>query len=291
MARRADAHIHLFRPGFVAVLPEDCRRLQPDEVTLYQALAARHGVEQALIVGFEGEPWAAGNNSYLARLAADQSWIRPVAFVTDIKGLDVATLEKWLTDGFVGVSMYLFDESKLSALRHVSDEVWSWLARQHWLVSINSKGERWLTWNEILERHPQLTLLISHLGLPRAVATAPAAESARNELDAVCSLARFPAVYVKLSGFYALTEPAYAYPHRAAWPYVDVLREAFGTSRLLWGSDYSPSLEWLSFPQTLGLLAEMPFLTDTDRQGIEGENLLSLLDRVPRHMGSLGSAT
>ena len=82
---------------------------------------------------------------------------------------------------------------------------------------------------------------------------------------------------VKLSGFYALTTPGYEYPHQAAWPYVEELLEAFGATRLLWGSDFSPSLEWLSFPQTFGLFGHMPFLSEAERRLIEGENLLTLL--------------
>jgi L-fuconolactonase len=282
MARRVDAHMHLFRPGFVAELPEDCRRVQPDEVTLYQALAKRHGVDQALVVGYEGAPWAAGNNRYVAALAAQHAWIRPLAYVNDLRALDVATLHGWLGAGFVGLSMYLFDEPVLSSLSHVPADVWTWLVRQQWLISVNSQGEHWLAWNATLERHPELTVLVSHLGLPRAVATAPSAEIARAELGTVCSLARFPNVYVKLSGFYALAEPAYDYPHQATWPYVEVVNDAFGTGRLLWGSDFAPSLEWLSFPQTLGVLAEMSFFTEADRECIEGENLSALLDRLPR---------
>jgi predicted TIM-barrel fold metal-dependent hydrolase len=60
---------------------------------------------------------------------------------------------------------------------------------------------------------------------------------------------------------------------------VEVLLEEFGASRLLWGSDFAPSLEWVSYPQTLGLLAEMPFLDEPGRRRIEGENLLALLGR------------
>ena len=93
-------------------------------------------------------------------------------------------------------------------------------------------------------------------------------------------LARFPRTHVKLSGFYALSQPGYAYPHRAAWPYVQVLADAFSTKRLLWGSDFTPSLGLLSFPQTVGLFAEMPFLSGDDRQRIEGANLARLLGQV-----------
>ena len=36
---------------------------------------------------------------------------------------------------------------------------------------------------------------------------------------------------VKLSGFYALTTPSHAYPHTAAFGYVQRLLEAFGAER------------------------------------------------------------
>jgi predicted TIM-barrel fold metal-dependent hydrolase len=237
------------------------------------------GIEQALVVGYEGAPWAAGNNRYLAEQVAIHSWIKPVAYVSDPARLDERALAGWQKDRFVGVSMYLFGDD-VSALEPVSDEVWAWIARKHWLVSVNSTGEHWTAWVPILERHPELTLLVSHLGLPNPVTDAPDMTTARHELATVCSLAHYAGVHVKLSGFYALTKPGYGYPHRAAWPYVEVLLEAFGSSRLLWGSDYSPSLEWVSFPQTYALLDDMPLLNEADRRRIEGENLLALLARV-----------
>jgi L-fuconolactonase len=280
MAKRADAHLHFFRPGYIASLPESCRRVQPDEVTLYAALARQHDIAQALAVGFEGQPWAAGNNRYLAELAAAHDWIRPAAFVHDPASLSVAMLESLARDRFVGLSLYLLDDRVLEALGRAPDEAWAWLARRRWLISVNSRGERWAAWAPILERHPGLRLLVSHLGLPPAAEHAPDEAAARRALGAVLGLARFGGVRVKLSGFYALTTPGYDYPHRAAWPYAAALLARFGAERLLWGSDFSPSLEWLSFPQTFSLLAHMPFLKDGEQRRIEGENLLALLGEV-----------
>lgn len=54
---------------------------------------------------------------------------------------------------------------------------------------------------------------------------------------------------MKLSGFYALAAPSHDFPHTQAWGYVETLLEAFGVERLLWGSDFSPALSHLSFPQ------------------------------------------
>lgn len=277
MAIRADAHAHFFQPGYVATLPQSCRRVQPDEVTLYQALAQQHNIQQVLAIGYEAEDWAAGNNRYLTQLAASYSWIRLVAFVHEPANLEVSALEKWQRESFIGLSFYLFNPQQTSALGQVSHEVWLWLAQQRWLVSVNSRGEHWTAWLPVLERQPDLRVLVSHLGLPPAVAPAPAEATAQQALQEVLALARFPNVLVKLSAFYALTQPGYDYPHQAAWPYVEVLLAAFGSTRLLWGSDFSPSLEWLSFPQTFGLFSAMPFLSGPDIERIEGGNLLALL--------------
>ena len=277
MSVRADAHIHLFQPGYVALLPENCRRVQPDEVTLYEALAEQHNVQQALVVGYEGEAWAAGNNQHLAEIAANHVWARPVAFVHNPAQLDIAMLEQRQTAGFVGLSIYVFSEEEATAVSQVPDEVWIWLVQRRWLISVNSRGEFWAVWLSVLERHPELRVVVSHLGLPTAVKQAPSQTEARHAVEPVLALAQFPGVRVKLSGFYALTEPSYGYPHQAAWPYVEALLESFGSTRLLWGSDFSPSLEWLSFPQTFGLFVGMPFFTAADIEHVEGGNLLALL--------------
>lgn len=280
---RADAHMHLFAPGYVDLLPETCRRQAPDEVTLYEGYAERHAIKAALVVGYEGRPWAAGNNAYLAALAARRPWIRPTAF-TAPGDLDVASLEGWRRAGFVGVSLYLFEAAELVALGAVPDAAWAWLAERRWLVSVNSRGAAWAAWGPILGRHPELRLLIAHLGLPPRRGPADEGDPAA-ALAHVLALARHPGAHVKLSGFYALSDPGHDYPHRPAWPYVTALAAAYGPRRLLWGSDYSPSLEWVSFPQTLSLLEQIPGLAAAELPGIMGGSLLDLLDAVVRDAG------
>lgn len=143
----------------MALLPENCRRIQPDEVTLYQGLARQYEVQQVLAVGYEAEQWAVGNNRYLSRLA-----------------------------------------------------------EQRWLISVNSKGEYWIAWQPLLERRPDLRLLVLHLGLPAGVETAPDAATAHQALKEVLALAQFPEVHVKLSGFYALPGPVMLIPIRLPDP-------------------------------------------------------------------------
>lgn len=249
-------------------------------MTLYGVIAEQHDIAQALIVGYEGGEWARDNNAYLQEIAPNVPWMRPLAFIHDPSRLDRASLEQLRSRSFVGISLYLHTDDDVAALKHVPDSVWDWFIEQRWLISVNSQGEQWRPWRVVLECYPELRVLISHLGLPKAFASAPSIETGEAELSSVRSLAVYPGVHVKLSGFYALTLPEHDYPHQAAWPYVEILRRDFGVNRLLWGSDFSPSLERLSFPQTLDLFAKMSFLTDQDRQNIEGENLLALLKSI-----------
>jgi predicted TIM-barrel fold metal-dependent hydrolase len=228
MSARLDAHAHFFAPGYVAQLPENCRRRTPDEITLYTALAQQHEIGQVLAVGYEGDPWAVGNNAYLADLTAQVAWVRPVAFVNDPRQLTVAQLDQWGAQRFVGISLYLFTPAAVAALAGVPNEVWRWLADRAWLLSVNSSGDAWRGWQPILQRFPEVHLLIAHLGLPRVVPHAPTAAAVRAELAPVLDLASHPHVYVKFSGFYALAEPTYDYPHRAAWPYAEAISATYG---------------------------------------------------------------
>lgn len=276
MSDRADSHIHLFHPGFTETLPASCRRITPDEATLYEALAAKHNIRQALVVGYEADAAYHGNNDYLATLIPTHKWVRPVAFYADPAAITMKSLESRRAQGFVGISMYLFDKTE-DLLNSVPEQIWRWLVDHRWLLSINSTAEHWLAWRGILRRFPELRLLISHLGLPKAPATA---DQAAENLATVTALAEFPRVNTKLSGFYALSTPAHDYPHRAGWPLVSVLLDHFGPERLLWGSDYSPALEFVSFPQTLDVLNYLDCLEPAARPLIEGKNLIHLLNEV-----------
>lgn len=281
MSERADAHIHLFEGGYQDSLMKRFGR-PVDEAVVYASLAKDHGVKAALIVGYADVPWALENTRYLTQMVKQYEWVHPAAYFDASEPPTTEELTRLQADGFVGVSFYIFGQERVDALLGISDEVWNWLVSKRWLISVNSKDDDWNAWQEVLTRHPELRLVVSHLGLPPRQAEAPDAASAREAMASVLALSRYPQARVKLSGFYALTDPGHDYPHRAAWPYVEALLDAYGVERLLWASDYSPCLDWLTFPQTYDLFSKMPFLNDADRERIEGANLLALLDEVER---------
>ena len=133
-------------------------------------------------------------------------------------------------------------------------------------------------------------MLVSHLGEPPQTALPPEPDTAAAALQTVTALARFPGVSEKLRGFYAVSDPGHDYPHEAGWPYVERLVTAFGSDRLVWGSDFSPCLDWLAFPQTIDLFDKMTFLGKDDVEAITSGTLLKLLDGVERPAADSSSA-
>jgi L-fuconolactonase len=83
----------------------------------------------------------------------------------------------------------------------------------------------------MIERHPDLPVVIDHGGKPAIVDRAwePWATD-------IADLANHPQVVCKLSGLVTEAGPAWS-PHKLG-PYVDHLLACFGAKRLLWGSDW-----------------------------------------------------
>ena len=275
MSEQADAHVHFFERGY----PQGFGArpgVAIQDVTVYESLAETHNITNALVVGYEGEAFGAGNNEYLASVSTTRVRVHRLAFVKSVPALNRDALEAWRVKGFAGIALYIFDDSTATALQGIETATWKWLVDNGWPISVNSRGPSWAAWMPVLDRAPDVTVLVSHAGLPPAMDKADTTE-AEAGIRTVLALARYPNVHVKLSAFYALTRPSHDYPHGAAWPYVELLLERFGVDRLVWGSDFPPHLEHVSFPQTFELFHKMPFLTDADRKKILRDNLMHIL--------------
>lgn len=261
----ADSHIHLFKNGY-----QDSGK---NALESYLPLIHEFSISRALVIGYEGEPWALGNNAYIANLSRSNSWISPVAFLK-ASDLSLENLEFLVAQGFVGISLYVFTSEDVEILQDIDDEIWQWLVDKKWLISINSKGDHLLLWIEVLNRNPTLTLLISHIGL----ITIPTKSTSEGEiaiaLKTITSLMNFKNVYLKLSGFYALepTDPVHAY--RLLDPYIRYVVEKFSVDKLIWGSDFPLSLDKVSFVQTF---ENLNYIKPLKLQNILEDNLQRLL--------------
>ncbi|MEV8569542.1 amidohydrolase family protein [Streptomyces sp. NPDC051322] len=92
---------------------------------------------------------------------------------------------------------------------------------------------------ELAARHPELRLVIDHLGKP-PVGGGAAERAAWRRL--IAAAARHPCVHAKVSGLYANRWPLGAWTVEQVRPFVEDALELFGPRRLMYGGDWPVSL-------------------------------------------------
>jgi L-fuconolactonase len=273
----ADAHLHLFRRGFTGRYGRGPYGLG-GEVQAYERFREQHGIEKGLIVGYQGAGIESDNNRVIRDLAATRPWMATLAYVAAEAMPTPDAIEALLDAGHVGIAIYLHEPTATAATLRWPAESWRRLNARRAIVSLNAFPPATAALAPLIEANSRCTFLFSHLGLPGRYKQAPEIEAARERLAPLLQLAAFPNVLVKISGLYAISDPAHGYPHTSAAPFLEILFERFGVARCCWGSDFSPALDFVSFAQAVDIpwLAQ---LTSADYERVMGGNLLELLAR------------
>ena len=270
----ADAHLHLFRQGYAERYGAAWANRR--ELEIYETFRRLHSIERGLVIGYEGLPKFRGNNRDLAAWAKKHSWITPLAYSGVATPPSLKLLEARLRQGFAGLALYVMTAREAENLNRWPISAFQWLNKHRQIISLNARPEALARLAPFLAKLDQCAILISHLGLPGRYAAPPSMREARKILQPLRSLAKLPHVGVKLSGLYAISQPSHAYPHRSAHPFLLQLHDDFGPKRLYWGSDFSPALEHVSFPQTIDALFQLGWPTG-DLRNIMHDNLTRLI--------------
>jgi predicted TIM-barrel fold metal-dependent hydrolase len=181
-----------------------------------------------------------------------------------------------LNDGHVGIALYIQETSAANAIASWPVAGWRALNERRAIISLNVKLDFVQMFAALARNNPDCSYLVSHIGMPGAFETPPTLAEAANRLTPLLRLASVPNVFVKISGLYAISDPTYDYPHRAAAPFVEVALERFGAQRCLWGSDFSPALDHVSFAQAISN-PWLDSLGEDHRARVMGGNLIALL--------------
>jgi predicted TIM-barrel fold metal-dependent hydrolase len=143
-----------------------------------------------------------------------------------------------------------------------------------------------LTWRQtslfarIAERHPQLTLVVDHMGAGLRVGLDSSGAMRNNivqeAIAQVAALAKYPNVSVKLSSVPLIsTEP---YPFRDVTPHIRRLFDAYGPQRCYWGTDLTNSFARVTYRQRVThFTEELSFLSESDKDWIMGRAILARL--------------
>ena len=69
------------------------------------------------------------------------------------------------------------------------------------------------------------------------------------------------------------------YPYDDVLPYIEKIAEAFGAERMLWGSDYPPTMRYMTYRQSLEVVRmHCTFLTEEERALVIGGNAQRLFN-------------
>ncbi|MGU7774272.1 amidohydrolase family protein [Burkholderia sp. MR1-5-21] len=111
----------------------------------------------------------------------------------------------------------------------------------------------------LIERHPDLTVVIDHM------ADAPLDEP--HQIRSLLAMARYPNVYVKISHLWSLSKQPY--PYADSFVLLKQVYDAFGPTRLMWGTDHPVCLPYTSYSQTVALYRDhLDFMPLADRREI-----------------------
>ena len=285
----SDAQVHLWesdRPDRPWVKNLQRPPHRPNGFSAEQMLAEMDavGVDRAIAVP---PTWVGDNNATVLEAAAKYPARFAVVGRFDAKAPDArAQLEGWLAQPHMLGIRATFHTKPYSDWLDDGSLDWFWKACERLgipVMALVPGTARKL--RPVAERHPDLKLLIPHMGCTLDARGAAAFAS----LDDVLDLARYPKVSVMVS-----SAPCYSnepYPFRDVAPFIQRLYGVYGPRRLLWGAD----LTRLRCTYREGLdqfRSSLDFLSADDREWILGKSLAEVLAwPEPARPAAAGRAT
>lgn len=272
-----DAQVHLWKanspdwpwkPGAHAQLPE------PFTIERALQMMDEAGVDRAVIV----PPSLNDRNDYAleaARRYPDRFGVMGRIALEDPKS--VALLPAWKQQpGMLGVRLTFNSPATLAWLSDGTAD-WFWPAAEEaglpvMFLAVGAVA----SFARIAERHPQLTLIVDHMGLNSSSRGNRVTESPAAAVDQAVALAKYSNVGVKFSG--AVGNSLEPYPFRDMAGYLQRLFDVYGPERCYWGTDITNSLAIASYRQRVThVTEELSFLSESDKDWVMGRALLARL--------------
>jgi len=263
---RIDAHQHFWKLargdyGWLSSYPKIARDFLPDDLA---PLLAKTGIDKTILV--QAAP-SVSETEFLLEIAASTAFVAGVVGWVALDARDAS-----------GQIARLAAHEKLVGLRPMLQDLPDdeWLLRPELAPALDAMKRADLRFDalvrprhlpalaEFLERHEDVPVVIDHGAKP---------DIARNGIEpwalTMRHIARNSRALCKLSGL--VSEAGPGWNAQILKPYVEVLLESFGPSRLMWGSDW-PVLNnagdyasWLDLAETL-----TKQLTSSERDAIFG---------------------
>ena len=178
-------------------------------------------------------------------------------------------LSDLISQGAVGVRLGAEDRSPGAD----PFEIWSATSELGVPASVLGSLEQFAApaFKQLVEKFPRIRIILEHLGGvgPYWGPTRPEKTIAGSLFAEVLSLANYPNIYMKVPGlgeFMPRPTPMCNPPFQNVEPLIEMAVHAFGSSRLMWGSDFPPSAAREGYANALRYPREtVKFKSETDR--------------------------
>ena len=269
-----DAQVHLWKaespdwpwvPGMKPQMPE------PFTMEKLVPLMDEAGVDRAVIVP---PSWPGDRNDYGIEAAKRYPNRFAVMGRIPLKNPEsAALLPRWKEQpGMLGVRVTFLGPAAAWLTDGTADWFWPVAEKAGLPVMFLNPG-RASEFARIAERHPQLTLIVDHMGVSVDVVKAGKLLDA---IDQTALLAKYPNVSVKLSA--APNYSTEAYPFRDFTPHIRRLFDAYGPQRCYWGTDITNGFAKATYKERIThFTEELTFLSEQDKDWIMGRAILARL--------------
>jgi L-fuconolactonase len=121
--------------------------------------------------------------------------------------------------------------------------------------------------DDLAQTYPDAQLVVDHLGLTQPL-NAPAPRDALADLPRVLALARHTNVAIKVTG--ACTYSRRPFPYDDLWEPIGRLIDAFGVDRCMWGTDWTRTVNLLTYDQGVRAFRDYWPLSSSERAMLMG---------------------
>jgi L-fuconolactonase len=286
---KIDAHVHVFDRASEA-FPREVSPLAPPERSAPVERLLREmdaaGIDRAVLIQMGG--FTIAQHRYMARSAA--KWPDRLAAVglVDLNDPDPAARLDELHEatGIAGVRLMgaLGDPGAARAEELAAYPLFQCLDRLGLNANLYCPGDQIAHIEMLVRAFPGVIVSLDHLGICPSTSFVPD-RWGRPRFDdepipppgysQVLDLARYPNVYLKISGEYAFSKEPY--PYADMQPMVEKVYAAYGAERMMWATDFPWIVEQPGYGRLVALLDHhLPHLTPAERARIAGGNALKV---------------
>jgi predicted TIM-barrel fold metal-dependent hydrolase len=270
-----DTHVHVWELDDLHRPASDARVRGPSEAAPVEWLLEdmeECGVDRCVLVQSSAFGW---DNTYMVEcLERYPGLFRAIGLVDPLHPENARDLRDWMKKGLSGFRLHplYYPDQPVWIDSPDHDPLWRAAAETGAILQFHMLPEHATPLARMIARHPNVRVIVDHLGKPDVTEPAP-----YPSFDPVLKLADFPDVWVKIGDYQIASRQKF--PWRDTEPFVARLRSAFGAQRMVWGTGYPGRARPVTLADALRYVRqELPCLTTIDVEQILGETPRKLFE-------------